>query len=232
MRTAAETWRPFLEFTTEEIRGVRVPRGRHGDCSQQATQRSMMGRSFACPRSCACQSRLSGGFSFESEGFGFGATSVGPGADLTRGTAIGFGLALLLASTVFTFWESGRDLVPSRSCQVDPALLSSGRSRAAMEWGKQLGTGVRSHLVTPAFYGFLGFALASGPVRAFGLSVIYGAARSAAIGTGAIGVARRRARCTLSLEPGLGLERRSRGIVGMALLASSILLIGHAMTYQ
>jgi hypothetical protein len=158
---------------------------------------------------------------------GVGAASValviGPFPRLEEGLVLG----LVSMAAAFTVWPRGRYAMPERRCQVDPSLLRrSSRQVAAYHWGKKLGTGVQTFVVTPAFYGMLALIVATGPIHALLLSVLYGASRAAAIDVGALSVSRHRS--ATAPEPGLGLESRSRPVV-VSLLALSTILSMSAM---
>lgn len=79
-------------------------------------------------------------------------------------------------------------LLPERGCQVPRVTMKRHTTvSAAGRWGFQLGTGVRSFLVTPAVYALLALSLAArSPTSAFTPWLVYGVGRGSAIATVAL----------------------------------------------
>ncbi len=118
------------------------------------------------------------------------------------------GVALLSASALIR--PSIRRWIPERACQVPGSLVQRHRmSHVAYLWGFQLGLGIRTFLVTPAFYGMLAVAVGQRHVcESILICVVYGLARGMAIAVVAV---RRRPRGAFSeLDLLVGLERKLR----------------------
>jgi hypothetical protein len=96
---------------------------------------------------------------------------------------IGLLLGIVPLCVLGMIWPAVRRWLPERACQVPGALMMVPRpSSAALKWGIQLGTGVRTFVVTPAFYVLLAVALSEREAWFPGLVCIaYGVARGATI---------------------------------------------------
>lgn len=127
---------------------------------------------------------------------------------LRIGLLVGLG-CVSIGATLFRRW---RRWIPQRGRQVRSALLREKTpDRAAFGWGFQLGTGVRTLVVTPAFYAFVALAASqTRPVAAFFLCVFYGAARGATIFAFSELTLRMEGPGRADWEPGHGLEKGLR----------------------
>ncbi len=156
---------------------------------------------------------------------GLGATAawlmIHSTASLRVGLVVGLGTvaALAVMCPSLCVW------IPERSCQV-PGSLTRTKSmrRTAFLWGLQLGIGVRSFVVTPAFYGMLAVAACQRHPQAVSLVCLtYGLVRGAAIAF--VSVRKRRFQGPLAGPgPGIGLERALR-VPMLFLLGASVLLL-------
>lgn len=140
----------------------------------------------------------------------------------------GLVLAVAGVSTVAVTWPRARRWLPDRACQVSKSLLlKRSLGRAALRWGTELGLGVCTFVVTPAFYALLVVALGQRtPVVAASLCVIYGMVRGATIACFALVQASREAvgRDWGWSETGM-LERALRPPLIVAIIASASLLL-------
>lgn len=121
----------------------------------------------------------------------------------------GIVFAAALVSIGALRWSQMRLWLPQRTCQVAGGrLLVSGKERAALRWGVELGLGLLTFAVTPAFYAFVGIAIATGkPMLVIAACVAYGVIRGATIASMSLVVSQRTARGAGGELPGLGLER-------------------------
>lgn len=129
------------------------------------------------------------------------------------GVLLGLGLVSITA-TVAPAW---RRWIPQRGRQVRSGLIHErDRKSAAFIWGLELGSGIRTLVVTPAFYGLLALAVSqSTALRALAIGLLYGATRGGVIVTVAE-VARRLERSRPpEWEPAQGLEVRLRAPLAM-----------------
>lgn len=148
-----------------------------------------------------------------------GTLSVGLGLGATEGGKTAVLLLFSVGSVVALFVPSVRALLPDRQRQVRVKHMRSRPARAAAEWGFDLGTGVLTHYITPAFYAFLGVAVAqASPEATFGVTVMYGLAR----GTAIAGLAVRYSHLDDSSAPALrGLYRRSPTFLAFLILVAT-----------
>jgi hypothetical protein len=118
-----------------------------------------------------------------------------------------------------------RPWLPQRRCQVGGnRLRQSGASVGAAVWGFELGLGVRTYLVTPAFYGMAALQIGLGsPALALVASATYGLSRGAAIASAAILIGSRKRRGVTSGDVGLGLEPRSRPLLAAVVTGAAVL---------
>lgn len=88
-------------------------------------------------------------------------------------------IAIPTLSAAATFSPRLLRALPDRTRQLKESLvLESSRSRAALTWGLDLGSAVRTLAVTPLTYGFLAVAAAQPtPQMSFTLAVLYGTSR-------------------------------------------------------
>lgn len=102
---------------------------------------------------------------------------------LLSGARIGIALAALAVGFLGMLVPRTKVWLPQRAAQVSSELIHTGRTgRMSFGWGFELGVGVRTFLVTPAFYGLFAVALAQRtPLIALGIGVAYGASRGAAL---------------------------------------------------
>jgi hypothetical protein len=98
-------------------------------------------------------------------------------------------------------------LLPERPCQVQSSVLhAKGRSRAAWDWGIELGLGVRTFIVTPGFHALL--AVAVGQHHALMATLVcatYGLVRGLTIAYFAVEQGRHGAAPEHSRRDGIGL---------------------------
>jgi hypothetical protein len=119
-----------------------------------------------------------------------------------------------------------RRWLPEAACQVRSEHLAEAMHRAAFRWGVELGTGVRTFVVTPALYAVLAISLAQGePWLAAAVSGIYGCTRGAAIAWFATVHARREPSDGAGV-PGVGLEPAMR----LPLLVAIAAAVGTAVS--
>jgi hypothetical protein len=128
-----------------------------------------------------------------------------------------------LAAFAAIFGGSSR-WIPQALRQVGTStLIERGPARAAFAWGRELGVGFHTFVVTPAFYAVVGLCMATDPVTSVLVGATYGTTRGAVIAVFAL-VVRRRASCaTRRSEPGLGLERRFRVPLAAACLLAAVM---------
>jgi hypothetical protein len=89
----------------------------------------------------------------------------------------------------------------------------------------ELGVGVRTFVVTPAFYGLLAVVVSTGrPETALGLGAFYGFARGATTAAFAVVVGRRSATAGEEVDAGFGLERALRVPAVLAMAAAALLM--------
>jgi hypothetical protein len=136
---------------------------------------------------------------------------------------LGLVWGLAAVSLVAIVWPTLREWVPERACQVPSSiLLIRGRNRTALIWGWELGLGVCSYLVTPAFYALVAVAIGAHPVLAAAfMCVVYGLTRGLAIAGFAL-VTRHRNAWGIEAEPGIGLGRRLEVPLIVAIVAALI----------
>jgi hypothetical protein len=139
----------------------------------------------------------------------------------TLGLQLGLALGVIVVASVATLSHPSPWWVPQRTCQVSGYQLGYQRmSAVSFGWGVDLGVGVRTFLVTPAFYGVVGLGLAaSNP--AFGLvtGVVYGLARTLTIACFSLAVRRLQTKGCEATEVGAGLAKRLRFAVALATIA-------------
>jgi hypothetical protein len=114
-------------------------------------------------------------------------------------------------ASIATFFGGSSRWIPQTIRQVDTStFMEKGPVGAAFQWGRELGGGFKTMIVTPGFYALVGVCMASSPGVSILLGATYGASRGAIIATFAL-VVRRRARCGLPRsDVGLGIERFMR----------------------
>lgn len=140
---------------------------------------------------------------------------LAPFAAVRTGSAVGgmslMGLAILMPSL--------RAWIPERAHQVSSSgMLAKSISMSAFRWGFTLGLGVRTYVVTPAFYALLAASFVQSTVwAAVLLGSVYGIARGVAIA--AFAWARTR-RGSDDGDPGAGLEKKLRIPLEAALLVA------------
>jgi hypothetical protein len=139
------------------------------------------------------------------------------------GATVGLMLALSCMAVVGLAWPSTRIWLPHRAAQVRAEVMLRHRKfRTAGQWGFELGLGVATHLVTPAFYAFVGIVLGSGePALAVVAGASYGFARLLTIAIAA--AAHRHIASGEDESPVLflaGMERRTRFIFIVAISAA------------
>lgn len=142
-------------------------------------------------------------------GLGLGAATVA--SESLTGAAVGVGWALAIVSLAGLASQRLWKWFPQRACQVAAGQrFRQGRSTTSLIWGIQLGAGVTTYLVTPAFYGLLGVAFAlQSPLTAVLAGAVYGLTRCLMID--AVAVVRRQARLMgQDILPLVGLEARMR----------------------
>lgn len=118
-----------------------------------------------------------------------------------------------------------RALIPQRACQVDKAgIVRQTRVWGAINWGIQLGLGVRTFHATPLLIVFLAAAIASGTAWVSLVSgVLYGAVRGGSIGAIGTWVVWRTARgAECAREPCYDLLDRVRGATLTVICASMV----------
>ncbi len=140
---------------------------------------------------------------------------------------LGIALGLLVVAAVSTLWGHDAWWIPQRACQVTGRrLVAQGRVRAGFFWGLDLGIGVRTFLVTPAFYAVIGLGLgARHPALGILIGTVYGLARTCTIAVFSIVVSRRLQTVSDSREPALGLATRSRPILALAALLLAVFVL-------
>lgn len=111
-----------------------------------------------------------------------------------------------------------RRWLPDRTCQVRPYhVYMVPLTRVAFRWGIELGVGVCTFIVTPAFFALLAVAVTQPlPQRAAMLLALYGAARGLTIAYFAMAQSDRE----IEVSPGLGLERRLRVPMAITVLGA------------
>lgn len=133
---------------------------------------------------------------------------------LGRAPAIRLGvlLGLSLVSITSTVIPAWRRWLPQRGRQVRSGLIHErNRESAAFLWGVELGTGIRTWVVTPAFYGLLALCVSqSSALRAFAICLLYGATRGSVIVTLAEVVRQVERSRPAEWEPAHGLEGKLR----------------------
>lgn len=128
---------------------------------------------------------------------------------IRMGVLLGLGL-VSVTSTVIPSW---RRWVPQRGRQVRAGLMHErNRESAAFLWGVELGTGIRTWVVTPAFYGLMALCLTQpSALRALAICLLYGATRGSVIVTLAEVARRLGSSRPAEWEPGHDLEVKLRG---------------------
>ncbi|MBK5227974.1 MAG: hypothetical protein JJE05_05650 [Actinobacteria bacterium] len=87
------------------------------------------------------------------------------------------GLGFVIATLTRNPW-----IVPERKRQVVGDWAAEGLAQASLRWGVELGMGVRTFIVTPAFYGLLVVAVAQpAPIATVTILVFYGVTRGLTI---------------------------------------------------
>lgn len=144
---------------------------------------------------------------------------------------MGLSLGILLIAAIGAVRDPIPWWVPQRACQVSARrLVSHHITRVSLRWGFDLGIGVRTFVVTPAFYGIIALAIvAPSPVFSLALGELYGLARVVTIATFSRVVRRRLVAGCDRTEPALGLARRLRWAVGLATLLM-IAFVGWSVT--
>lgn len=148
---------------------------------------------------------------------------LSPAPTARIGIAIGLG-ALTVFAIVNPRW---RAWIPERACQVRPHHLMPGSMNwVAFRWGIELGLGVCTFIVTPAFYGLIAVSLVQpNPLTAALPMIAYGASRGLTITAFSLST-------PSSVEqpiPGLGLERRLRLATILILVTAISLAAGNAI---
>lgn len=140
---------------------------------------------------------------------------------------LGIALGVLVVAGVSTLWGHQAWWIPQRACQVTGRrLVAQGRVRAGFFWGLDLGIGVRTFLVTPAFYAVIGLGLAErNPALGILIGTAYGLARTFTIAVFSIVVSRRLQTRSDRREPALGLATRSRPLLALATLLLAVLML-------
>lgn len=96
-------------------------------------------------------------------------------------------LSVLLAASALAvaalLWRDLRPWLPQRGCQVRRNTeLKRSIPRAALLWGLELGSGIRTFAVTPAFYGFIAVMVAQvAPWACLAGCLVYGISRGTTI---------------------------------------------------
>lgn len=98
-------------------------------------------------------------------------------------TGVGIALGLAMLAVIAMLWSPASRLLPERRRQVSSRLLlGPSRFRASLRWGFELGIGVSTYAVTPAFYLVLALGLAADSLRVpLLMGAAYGMARGIAI---------------------------------------------------
>lgn len=109
------------------------------------------------------------------------ATSMG--AAIAPSTRLGALIAVPSLSVAAAFWAPLHRALPDRSRQLKESLvLEVPRWRAALVWGLDLGSAVRTLAVTPLLYAFLAIAaLQPAPQLSLALAVLYGGSRAGSV---------------------------------------------------
>ena len=138
--------------------------------------------------------------------------------------AIQLGLAagIILASAVATLSHPVPWWMPQRTCQVSGhRLVAQPIAVASFDWGFELGMGIRTFMVTPAFYGIVGLAIAApNPSVALVVGMAYGCARALTITCFIPTVRRLQLAGCEATEPGLGLANRLRFVLALTTIAA------------
>jgi hypothetical protein len=124
----------------------------------------------------------------------------------------GFLLGLTLLSIAAIHSRRVWGLLPERTRQVSGTRLSTTPSVAAVAfpWGFELGVGIMTFLVTPAFYGLIAVASAERwPLGSVTVGVAYGASRGLTIAAMSL-LMLRRARRNEEREAAVGMARATR----------------------
>lgn len=142
-----------------------------------------------------------------------------------KAAQIGLVFAVGAVATVALVRPRVRSWLPGRRCQV-PRYHTTGQSLTSVgfKWGLELGVGVCTLIVTPAFLTLVAVGLTQRPAIAIvGLLAVYGLVRGGTIATFAVLKSRVHGD---RLPPGVGLERVMRG----PLSALSVLAVLQAVT--
>ena len=113
--------------------------------------------------------------------------------------------------------------VPQRTCQVSGnRLVAQHITSASFGWGFDLGVGVRTFVVTPAFYAVLALGIAApGPFFSLILGTTYGCVRALTIAGFSRVVRRQLLRGCEAAEPGLGLAKQLRVAISLGTLLAA-----------
>lgn len=141
---------------------------------------------------------------------------------LARGIQLGVALGIVLAAAVAALSHPAPWWVPQRTCQVSGhRLVAQHITAASFGWGFDLGVGVRTFVVTPAFYGIVGLAIAApNPLFSMLIGTGYGCARVLTIACFSRVVRRLQLVGCEATEPGLGLAKRLRFLLALATVAA------------
>jgi hypothetical protein len=141
---------------------------------------------------------------------------------LAGGIQLGLALGIILAAAVAALSHPTPWWVPQRTCQVSRHRIVAQQMTAAFfGWGFDLGLGVRTFVVTPAFYGIVGLAIAA-PNPLFGMLIgtVYGCARVLTIACFSRAVRKLQLAGCEATEAGLGLAKRLRFVLALATVAA------------
>jgi hypothetical protein len=141
-----------------------------------------------------------------------------------RAAQIGLALGVAAAATVGTFPGTKPWWIPERTCQVSGRRLDlEGINRASFGWGLDLGVGLRTFVVTPAFYALIGLGIAApNPLISVILGSGYGSIRALVIAAFTLVVRKRLGSGGDGPEPALGIACRLRRPLAFATIAIAV----------
>ncbi len=137
-------------------------------------------------------------------------------------------LALAIGGVVILalLWPPARAWLPEASCQVRREPMVGSLTRAGFRWGLDLGTGVRTFLVTPALYAVLVIAMAQPAAwLALGVGAFYGLARGLVMASVAVVHSHQGLGGYGPMGPPGMLEKRLRWPLAVAVAGAALLAI-------